>query len=364
MVATALAAVGCARSGGGADPDGDAGGATPDATAGIDAAWPPPPPDPVDGPADHLLIDDTVHPGGVWGEPLDFRMADYPLGWAIATVHASMLLRNECIDLGPNAVLSVALKESRLTCAQPGAPSQLDGCFQIEATSAYLELGRMFPDRFAGSHATVIGGDHFETSAIAMAHYYVFATAMFRKYAACPEAFFVAHPDRRTPQKVLTGAYNRGLWWPSLQDIFTTCADRDVMTCFAHTIATDYTGAIVAYTAALDAAPAFDAPVRWDDLAAYWTRLKPIYPDVADETALATLRTAFDYQRAGADTVSFKDAIRPILRDLIVTLPAMATVDEAAAAACGQSYLSGDACNVGAACVDRDRCPRDDGTIP
>jgi len=187
---------------------------------------------------------------------------------------------------------------------------------------------------------------------------------MFRKYSACPEAFFVAHPDKRTPQKVLTGAYNRGLWWSSLTAIFSTCADHDVMACFASDVATDYTNAIVDYTTALDEQPAFDAPVGWDDLAHYWARIKPLYPDASEDKVLAALHAAFDSYRAGADTVSFKDAIRPILRALIATLPPMATVDQAATAACGQSYLSGAACEVGAACVDKNRCPRDDGTSP
>ncbi|HTJ42936.1 MAG TPA: hypothetical protein VL463_12620 [Kofleriaceae bacterium] len=325
---------------------------------------PPPQPDPIDGPAAHLLIDDSIHTGGVWGAPMDFHMSDYPLGWAIATVHASMLLRDECIQIGPNAVLAVAMKESRLQCAIAGSSSQGDGCFQIEDGSAYVELGRIFPGRFTATHADVIGGDHFETSAIAMAHYYVFATAMFRKYAACPEAFFVAHPDPRTPQKVLTGAYNRGLWWSALPAIFTTCADHDVISCFDSDVARDYTGAIVDYTRALDATPAFDAPVAWTDLAAYWARIEPLYPEVSDDVALGTLRAAFDDARAGADTVSFRTAIRPILRALIATLPPMATVDQAATGACAQSYLMGAACDVGAACVDHDRCPRDDGTIP
>jgi hypothetical protein len=367
VAAITVAATGCARSSGhpGNPDDGDAAGA-PDATEADAWSMPPTPPtpDPIDGPAAHLLIDDSVHKGGVWGQPMDFRMADYPLTWAIATVHASMLMREQCIDIGPNGVLSTALKESDLQCATAGSLSQIDGCFQIESTSAYVELGKMFPGRFTGTHADIIAGDHFETSALAMAHYYVFATAMFRKYAACPEAFYVAHPDKRTPQKVLTGAYNRGLWWSSLTAIFTTCAAADVLTCFNSDVASDYTSTIVDYTAALDAVPPFDAPVAWDDLAHYWARIKPLYPDADDAKVVAALHSVFDFERAGADTVSFRDAIRPILRALIGTLPAMATVDEAATAACGQSYLSGTACAVGAACVDHDRCPRDDGTIP
>src|SRR5205823_7244814 len=107
------------------------------------------------GPADHLLIDNRVHMGGVWGEPMDFHMKDYPLSWAIATVHASLLLRSRCIPYSPNAVLAIAMKESRLKCGQPMDVSIIDGCFQIEPTSAYVELQRMFPTRFTAPHADV-----------------------------------------------------------------------------------------------------------------------------------------------------------------------------------------------------------------
>jgi hypothetical protein len=319
--------------------------------------------DPVDGPAAALLIDDSVHPGGVWNEDMDFRMADHPLGWALATVHASLLLRARCIDLSPSAILAIALKESRLTCGQPGSLANLDGCFQIESTSAFVELQKMFPDRYAGkTHAELIGDAHFETAALGVVHYLLFSTAMFRKYTACPEGFCIEHPDPHTAQKILLGAYNRGLWWNQLPAIFTTCADRDVVDCFAHDVAIDYVGAIVDYTVALDAAPVFDAPIAWSDVEAYWEALRPLYPEVDGEALLASLRTTFDSLRGPDETLSFRDDVRCLLRALIAALPPVASVEDAAAAACGQSYLGGTACEPGAGCPPELTC-RDDGPV-
>jgi len=278
-------------------------------------------------------------------------MAAYPMSWAIATVHASMLLRSRCIDFSPDAVLSIALKESKLGCTTPGSLSIPDGCFQIESTTAYTELRQVFGGaRFAAEHGEVISGEHFETSALAMAHYLVFTTAMLRKYSACPRDFFAAHPDRQTEHKVLCGAYNRGLWWGSLATIFTACATRDVLTCFAHDIAVDHASAIADYAVGLEAAPVFDAAVTWADVEGYWRRIAPMYGD-ADATAVtAALRSAFDAARGDAPTISFRAHVRVVLGALIGALPPFPQVTDAQAAACRLGYMSGAACDP-AACT-------------
>jgi hypothetical protein len=327
----------------GDDDDGDVDARASDGGGRIDAG-PPGPGDDSDGPASHLYIDTSIHPKQVWNEPFDFRMDGYPLGWAIATVHASMLLRSRCIEFSPDAVLSIALKESKLACRTPGSPNVADGCFQIESTSAYAELRQVFGARFTADHSAVISGEHFETSALAMAHYLVFSTAMMRKYTSCPSAFFAAHPDAKTEHKVLCGAYNRGLWWSSLAAIFTTCASSDVLGCFAHDIASDHAAAIADYAVGLDAAPVFDTRVSWDQLASYWQSLRPLYPDVSDDAASAALRSAFDTARGSTSTISFRSHIRVVLTALIAALPPLPTVAEVTTRICTLGYLTGTAC--------------------
>jgi hypothetical protein len=361
-VAAATAVVpGCAGAGGAAE-GGDGGSVQPpaDGAARADARVGQPcvANDPADGPAGAVMLDDAVIPGGVWGEPMDFHMADWPLTWAISLVHASMLLRDRCLAWSPNAVLSVAIKESRLGCAEPGSLAAADGCFQIESTSAYLELQRMFPTRFADAHADVVSGDRFESAALTLAHYLLFSSAMFRKYEPCPEAWFAAHPDPTAGQKVRCFAYNRGLWSPSLPTIFQACADRDPIECFASDVATDHARAIVAYTGALDAAAPYDVSITWDDLVAYWQRVRVLYPDADEGAALAAARAAFDAIGGGAP-ISFRADLRPVLRALIDALPPFPTVDEAASAACSWSYLSGTACDPGGGCPPSMACDPD-----
>ncbi len=360
-------AVGCASAPSGASADGarapDAAAAeapdsaSPDgfdaASAGADAHPGPGVDDPSDGPAAALLIDGTVHTGtdwsgapyvGVWGEPMNFHMSDYPLSWAIGAVHASMLLRSRGIDYSPNAVLSVAIKESRLGCAGADFPNG-DGCFQIESTTAYEEMRRMFPGRFDAEHAEAIGGDHFASSAITLAYYTVFTMAMFRLHTDDPVGFFADHPDPLAQQKVICAAYNRGLWWQALSTVFSQCGDSDVTECFEdNAIAIDHANAIADYTLGLDDAEPFDAALTFADLEQYWGRIRALYPEADDAEVRTRLLEAFDAARGPEATLSFHRGIRPVIHALIETLAPVATVDQATQAACDYGYLYGDAC--------------------
>jgi hypothetical protein len=103
--------------------------------------------------------------------------------------------------------------------------------------------------------------------------------------------------------------------------------------------------AIVAYTVALDAAPVYDAAISWDDVSAYWQKLRPLYPDADDATITAALRGSFDHLRGTAETISFAASVRCLLRTLIAAL-----------------YLTGTACEPGAGCPPELRC-RDDGPV-
>ena len=330
----------------------DAGPAAAPDSGQVDAADPSPV-EPADGPAAHLLIDGTVHTGtdwsgapyvGVWGEPFDFDMTAYPITWAIATVHASLLLRARGIDYSPNAVLSIAIKESRLGCEQATFPGP-DGCFQIENGSAYVELDRIFPGRFTADHSAVVGGAHFESAALASAYYALFSMAMFRLHSPDPAAFFANHPDPLAQQKVLCAAYNRGLWWMGLAETFANCGQRDVTECFEdNAIAIDHANAIADYSRGLDGAPPLDVDLDLADLVAYWNSIAALYPDVDSELAIATLTAAFDQARGADPSISFHLHLVPVLRALIAQLPAAATVADAAAAACALGYLYGDKC--------------------
>jgi hypothetical protein len=298
-----------------------------------------------EGPAGALLIDDKVHRGGVQGQALDFKMTAYPITYAIATLHASMLYRARGIPYSPNAVLAIALKESALCRA---CATLTDGCFQIEngggAASAYGALRQYYPDRFTSDPATVVGGCHFESSALATTYYSLKTVALLHMHTPDPVGFLTRHPDKTTYQKMLNGAYNRGEWWDGMKAAFDGCKTTDVLGCFARAsngaIAVDHAAAIVDYTRGLDAATPFDAPVSAADLDRYWDSIAPLYPPPVDgPAARAALQRAFDARRAGAATLSFRQ-LRPVLQALIDALPPLPAVDQVTARACELQQLS------------------------
>jgi hypothetical protein len=316
-----------------------------DALTVIADSAPLPPAELAEGPAAALLIDDKVHKGGVQGQPLDFEMSAYPVTYAIATLHASMLYRSRGIPYSPNAVLAIAMKESALcrSCA-----ALTDGCFQIEngggVASAYGALRQYYTDRFTADPADVVGGCHFESSALASAYYSLKTLALLHMHTPDPIGFFMRHPDKTTYQKMLNGAYNRGEWWDGLKAAFDGCKTTDVLGCFARAtngaIAVDHAAAIVDYTRGLDAAAPFDGPVSATDLDHYWESIAALYPPPVDGAAArAALQRAFDARRGGAATLSFRQ-LRPVLQALIDALPAPPTVDQVTSRACELQQLS------------------------
>ena len=298
--------------------------------------------------ASELMIDASVHTGtdwngapnsGVWGTDFLFRMKDYPLTWAISLVHASLLLQSREVNYNPNAVLSVAIKESRLGCREASFPND-DGCFQIEDGTAYLELTKLFSNRFKAPFTETISGDHFESAALSMVYYTLFSMSMFHLHDENPYQFFASHPDPAAQQKVISAAYNRGLWWEALKKVFRECKSQDVTKCFVengtpHHIAIDHANAIADYTKGLNKVPSFEATITMNDLMNYWDRIKALYPD-ADEPAVQAL---FKNSFSESASLSFQHDLDGILTKLIAILSPVPTHTEVTKAVCGVGYL-------------------------
>ncbi len=297
--------------------------------------------------ADHLLIDGTVHAGtdsrgeryeGVSGEPFDFKMSDYPVTWAIAAVHASLLLQGSGIPYSADDLLSIAIKKSRLDCLDRSSPND-SGCFRINET-AYSDLQDIFGVRFSSAHSDSIEGAHFESSALAMAHDALFSLVMFQRVSNDPRGFFSAHPNPTAMQKVLNAADTRGLSWEGLEETFRDCRSRDVIVCFNEggepdPVVIDHVTAIAHYSRGLKRAPLFDANLTRADLENYWFSIKSLYPD-ADETKILSVIAGFF---AAKPTLSFASDLPVIMPKLISTLPAFPTYETVTARACTLGYL-------------------------
>ncbi|MDO8461584.1 MAG: hypothetical protein Q7S98_01855 [Deltaproteobacteria bacterium] len=306
----------------------------------------------LDGPASALMIDGTIHSGtdwngkpyiGVWGVPFDFKMSNYPVTWAIATAHASMLLKSRDINYSPNAVLSVAIKESSLGCRDASFPNR-DGCFQIESVTAYPELQKLFSDRFKGSHANVIQDSHFESSAISFVYYTIYSLGMFYLDSADPAGFFKNNPTKAVAQqKMFNAAYNRGLWWSGLKKAFDNCTGKDVADCFVGepnaNIAIDHADAIVHYTQGLDKAAPFDQQLTLDDLTNYWGTIKVLYPTVDQAQAIKVITDSFNAISKDKKAISFHNDLATVLQALITFLPPVPTLQETTTQLCKVGYL-------------------------
>ena len=315
--------------------------------------------DPVglEGPAASLELEERVDPAfdrmenpytGPQGATFLFEMANYPLTWAIATVHASMLLQSRDIAFGPNALIAYAVRESRLQCATGRGKLFLrDGCFQIEPDTAYTELQQLFPTRFGASHSLVISGDAFETSALAFVHYALFSKTMFYLYHTDPWRFVLAHPDPYAEHQMLSASFNRGPWWVGLGRVFEHCEDERVIRCFIengrpHHLAIDYARSVAHYAAGLNEQQPFEAEVTLQDLHDYWDEIKILYPEADDDAIRAVLEVAFE-RLAGpqrGESISFNKQLANVLEELIQALPKVPEDDAIAYMVCKRGYMA------------------------
>ena len=203
--------------------------------------------------------------------------------WAMAMAHAHRIMENDRVPMSAGAIFATALKESFMGCSKSAPPdsehegvawkhqshADADGCFQIECATAYSEMKRIFPERFGPTtHAEVIsskgqteeGGDHFETSALTMAHYNVWAVSMMRRYHPNPRRFLREHPDREAGPKAVAIVYNRGAWSAEIEHVFNACATApDIADCLDEQVGCspgatdicDYVRAVGSYTGRL-----------------------------------------------------------------------------------------------------------------
>ncbi len=323
-----------------------------DGTAEVPGAGPVVPTDPADPDLacpvpvpDHA---DLAAP--VWGEqPVHFYVPEP--GWAFATALVSSMFASDQADadsdlrLDPSFLFATALKESFLGCsddvlADPLHPEQSfarqpaadhDGCFQIEATTAWTELCRLYPDRvdcdevafedvISSQHQDQTGRDNFETGVFAAAMYDVFAHAMLLNHGTDdPDAWFAAAADPLAAEKVLALLYNRGAWSPELSQVIQGCHQDPIEDCVTpESVAWDYVVAVGSYTADLRAALAegscYDADMELADVHDLVDALEPLLPGEDWPALRAAAAEAFEL--AATDDVGFQQ-VAPVVIEVL-----------------------------------------------
>jgi hypothetical protein len=289
----------------------------------------------------------TIVSGPVWGEyNVHFRVPF--ASWAFAAAHASRRFSQLAAQglryrLSPSYFFANALKESYMGCSDKLPPydayhpgqlyqrtaSYADGCFQMEATTAWVELTRLFPETIDGaleSHDTVIsathqdtlGRDNFASSVFAASMYDVVSYAFLAEHGvASPDAWFASAADPLATVKLTALAYNEGWHSGDLDAAITGCHGQLIENCLGNK---DYVVAVSSYTRDLESAVAagdcYDEPISAADVDDYVAKITPLFVHQDAAAMKSAADAAFARVAAGRATVDFQ-AIAPAILDAL-----------------------------------------------
>jgi hypothetical protein len=269
--------------------------------------------------------------------------------WALSTALSWRMtegLSEDGIDLRlrPSYFFATALKESFMGCsddteADPAHPyeswtrqvlSDYDGCFQLESTTAFTEICRLFPnavDCEVVTHSDVIssldqsstGRDNFESGAMAATLYNTFAYAMLTNHGISdPDAWFADASDPQAMLKMIAIIYNRGAWSGEIDFALDGCQDQPLEECLStDSIVQDYVKAVSSYAAELEAAveaeSCYDDAMGVEDIEALVDGLEPMLR-YEDWTAIESAAIeAFYASSGGEESLNFQAAAGPVL---------------------------------------------------
>ena len=304
----------------------------------------------------------------VWGTSVDAYIPANKKTWAMAMAHAANLFKNvtQVDNIPANFYFATAFKESFCGCdstisSMPvGSPfpfsfqasSLGDGCFQIESISAYNEMVNMYPNRYtAGNHPNVIGNGNFELAAIGKAYYDIFTIKYWETHKGWnPTGFFNAAVDPNAAIRLMAVAYNRGLWYPSLDSVLninrTAAMYATSLSPYFNNNAYgyDYQNALTQYTRLLNnetsyLTPAqlannpstsqpynyfnsfYDPSVSWSDVNTYIDIIAPLYPTVNFMSLKSSVQATFNNINSG-NAISFRYQFGEVLDKIMLLLPA------------------------------------------
>lgn len=291
----------------------------------------------------------------VWGEAGVHFYVPRP-SWALASAlvwarSADLAEQGIALRIRPSWLWATGLKESFWGCSDTALPDPVsgaafarqpaadaDGCLQIEPTTAWVELCRMYPDALDCDeigHADVIssvgqaetGRDNVETSMLAAGLFGVFTWAMLDNAGADdPDAWVAGAADPQATEKLLALAFNRGLWSPELSAVIEGCADAPLEECVTpDSVAQDYVeavgGAVADMEGALAAGSCYDQALRPSDIDELVDALSPMLQGEDWEAARAAAQGAAAATLAGREEAPFQelapavvDALNGVLR--------------------------------------------------
>jgi hypothetical protein len=291
----------------------------------------------------------------VWGEYNVHFYVPFP-SYAFATAHAWLALERAAVGPmaamreSPSSFFATALKESYLGCSDKLPPLDLyhpgilytrtaaygDGCFQIESTTAWVEMCRMyggtsatnatFPQTWDCSVAThdlvisssnqdTLGRDNFASSVWVKAYYDTFAYAMLTTHGMpSPATWFAGASDPQAVVKTLAAMYNLGTRSGAADEIAAGCQHDLVEHCLGNL---DYVVAVGSYDRELEATVAagncYNDVVSVNDVDDYISKITPLFTHEDGAALTAAGRAAFLSASNGAMTAPFQQVAGAVI---------------------------------------------------
>lgn len=282
----------------------------------------------------------------VWGET-GVHFYVLKKSWALAALHSSvMMIKSDLsIKLSPSFVFATALKESFMGCSSTVGKDSLhpehkyrrshaadyDGCFQIESTTAWTEMKRLFPifedieheDIISSQKQAETGRDNFETSALALAHYDVFAYAMLTNHGVQdPKQWLASAKDPNALEKIIAVIYNRGAWSNEIKSIVNGCHEKDLEECLTpKSVVQDYVKAVSSYSKELkdgmSRGECYDEMLTEKDIIDYIISIKPMFPSENWEVIETKMKDSFKRISGNKTEIKFQDGAILLMNDLI-----------------------------------------------
>ncbi len=302
------------------------------------------------GPCDTPVPDHVDLTQAIWGESgVHFYVPSAT--WALAATQASHQLEHlaaQSLDLrlSPSFWFAIGLLESFLGCDETVPPDPLhpqhawdpqpasyaDGCFQIDATTAWTEMCNLYPyptqldcalvthaDVISSTHQNTLGRSNVESSAVVVAYYAVFAYALLTTHGVGdPDAWFAAATDPLAREKVIALAYQQGAWFTELATVLQNCQAQAIESCLATgSAARTYVESVGSLIADLHAAVGqgrcYNPEVRQSDVTEYLDRLAPLFPHEDWHALRAQAHDAFARASGGREPAPFQQVASPVL---------------------------------------------------
>ncbi|MEC7949687.1 MAG: hypothetical protein VX265_19120 [Myxococcota bacterium] len=207
--------------------------------------------------------------------------------WGLASFLGSQLLAepdDSALQLSPEWFLSSGWQADYFGCGGYGAPwsdapsNTSGGCFALEQQTHWVEVMRLFPDRFSElDWPDSVDGDQPERSAVTLVHaLYAGHLLLWRLDDVNPDQRLPATADPRTVARVATWLHAEGPWSRTAEVTLTSCPD-DLLSCVPETAAT-YAAAAEAKLLALENAPCASMALSDADVEGFLTGLEPLWP--------------------------------------------------------------------------------------